>query len=565
MTGVDFKIRASQRLLLKAAFSQNKQEGAAALSQWWGRVGDFHEVQGTDASIFPEIYGNLGAYISDPKLAARMRGVARHHWLKNKYLIRFCAELLNHLADAGIPVLLLKGVAIATAIDRDPGLRAMNDCDVLVPRSLAIRAVRILESTGLIEKAFVDARDLDIIHGVTLFHSGTGLGHLDVHWRPLRPIGSEEFGKEMFDAARPVSFDDRECLAPCPEHLLFQSIVHGVEWSPAPNYGWLVDVTKILRRVGTDFDWERLIDVARRYHYLFLIRSALREARTHCGVTIPRWADRRLSAWFAPLERREIRASLSRPTTRSTADELLLGLQKTRRGAVENLGRPPWRAGAQLLGRLLGPSFAGGVAGSIGMDPDQVTLLYGWSAPEPTGRWTEGRLASFAIRASEPQPATALKLRGFPLGGKGVRPHVVEVFAGFRRLGAIVWPPFGTFPYAQTIPLPSRIWKNGVAVLRLDMPTRMSPVEMGISYDARAGNLRRGDLTQPTGTRSDGAIAGPDQRRRRPRRDVAWLVISRTARVLDVWTDLVLALARIGSDQGLFDAACRGRDAGART
>ena len=172
---MDFKIRASQRLLLKAAFSQNKQEGAAALSQWWGRVGDFHEVQGTDASIFPEIYGNLGAYISDPKLAARMRGVARHHWLKNKYLIRFCAELLNHLADAGIPVLLLKGVAIATAIDRDPGLRAMNDCDVLVPRSLAIRAVRILESTGLIEKAFVDARDLDIIHGVTLFHSGTGL------------------------------------------------------------------------------------------------------------------------------------------------------------------------------------------------------------------------------------------------------------------------------------------------------------------------------------------------------------------------------------------------------
>src|SRR5262249_57605268 len=81
-----------------------------------------------------------------------MKGVARHQWIRNRYMMETCARLMDLLGRAGIPVLLLKGAAIAAAIEADPGLRSMADCDVLVPRSRALEAAEIVTSSQLMQR-----------------------------------------------------------------------------------------------------------------------------------------------------------------------------------------------------------------------------------------------------------------------------------------------------------------------------------------------------------------------------------------------------------------------------
>src|SRR6185312_17538767 len=204
-----------------------KAEAAAALGEWWKDIVDFDDVRGTDSHLFPQIYWHLGSRIQNATLLARLKGAARHHWIKNQYLIASAGQLLDLLKHAGVPVLLLKGSAIATTMDDDPGLRAMSDCDMLVPKDRALEVTDILLSSGLLEQGKVGDRDLDVIHGLTLGLRGKRHATFDIHWRPLRVVGADNLAAEMFKVARPVDFAGRQCLAPCPEHLLFHAIVHG--------------------------------------------------------------------------------------------------------------------------------------------------------------------------------------------------------------------------------------------------------------------------------------------------------------------------------------------------
>ena len=374
---------------------------------------------------------------------------------------------------------------MATAIDADPGLRAMGDCDVLVPRGRALEVIRILVSSGLFEPVRIDQPDLDIYHGLTLRHRESQLDLIDVHWRPVRSIGAAELSADMFGAARLLEFDGRQCLVPCHEHLLFHAIVHGADWSPYPNYQWLVDVTKILRRAGNGFDWQRLVDLARRYHHRILIGAALSEATRRTGVAVPSFARRRLRSGMALLERREVRLRRSSPSSLSAADELVLALQKFRRSSARDLDRPALWAGSRLVKSLFG-SASGSRSFIVDDRRDRITLLQGWSGPDTTGRWTEGRFVSLAIYAPERPRPSALKLRGFPLRGGSAAAQEVEVFAGLHRLGVFSWPASGPEPHAQQLCLPPRIWRCDTAVLRLAIGRRVSPLELGLSGDPRA-------------------------------------------------------------------------------
>jgi hypothetical protein len=289
----------------------------------------------------------------------------------------------------------------------------------------------------------------------------------------------------MFAAAKLHEFYGRQCLAPCPEHLLFHAIVHGIDWSPHPSYQWLVDTTKILRRAGGGFDWDRLADVARRYHYRFLISSALAEAGRRTGVRVPDGARRRLHAGLAPIERREARLRRLKPSSLSSGDELILALQKFRRGRVKDPDPIALRAASRLAKSLLG-SLSGDRSFILGDRGDRITLLHGWSAPDATGRWTEGRFVSIAIFAPERPRPTALKLRAHPLRGPNTGVQEVDIFARLSRLAVLTWSASGPDPHAQQLLLPTRIWRGDTAVLRFEIGSRGSPLELEMGGDARA-------------------------------------------------------------------------------
>jgi hypothetical protein len=482
---VDFGIGSQQALLLKAAMGADKAEAAAALEAWWACITDFDQVRGTDSNLFPQLYWNVGSRIRDAALRGRLKGAARHHWVRNQYLVASGGRLLDVLNRAEVPVLLLKGAAIASSMDDDLGLRTMSDCDMLVPKSRALEVIGLLADAQLLEPGKAGRGDLDVVHGITLALRDSRHAAFDLHWRPLRAVGADELAQEMFAAARPVAFAGRPCLVPCPEHLVFHAIVHGLEWSPFPRYDWLVDLIKIQRRTESTFDWRRLTEVALRYRFGFAVGAALAAARDKAGLAIPGDALRILHRPLALLERLEFRARLSRTSTRSVGDEVLLALQAIRRQDRQSLKGPAWGAVPALAASMLGAGSAG--RSFIHNDRrERITYLHGWSAPEAGGRWTEGKLVSCALYAQDGTRPASLTLRGHPFAHQATAPHVVDVFAGWRRLGTLRWRRSGAGPVAQEIGLPAAIWRRDTAVLRFHVHRPRSPIETGYNGDTRA-------------------------------------------------------------------------------
>jgi hypothetical protein len=105
--------------------------------------------------VTPLVYRGLRALegvVALPAAARRLRDLGRAAYVRNvarnTRMLAEAARVLVPLQGAGIPVILLKGAAVAGTLFGDIGLRAMGDVDLLVPVEDRARARALLESLG---------------------------------------------------------------------------------------------------------------------------------------------------------------------------------------------------------------------------------------------------------------------------------------------------------------------------------------------------------------------------------------------------------------------------------
>ena len=170
------------------------------------------------------------------------------------------ADAASILADAGIPVLVLKGVPLAKEYYEDFGARPMSDADLMVPESVTIEQIRtLLEGTpGWVFEARADIRSATFrspsnmsvdVHRFLLSHA-TFDGSTDALWADSHEL-------VLRDGAAPVR-------SLSPEHQVFHGIVHGIPWNRVSPHRWIVDVGTVLRK-SPDFDWNKVTELAVDY------------------------------------------------------------------------------------------------------------------------------------------------------------------------------------------------------------------------------------------------------------------------------------------------------------
>lgn len=155
---------------------------------------------------------------------------------------RYASELgpaLGALADEGIPVLLLKGAALAETVYA-PGARRLVDVDLLVRREHYPRTAALLVERGFTPHGFRGASEATILrswHEMGFYRTvgGDALG-LDVHFRLYPPRSPCTIPTEdLFARARPITFGGFPALATSPEdtfvHLATQLGADGLRTS----------------------------------------------------------------------------------------------------------------------------------------------------------------------------------------------------------------------------------------------------------------------------------------------------------------------------------------------
>jgi hypothetical protein len=274
---------AEQTLLLQATVLR----GSAATSAWerWAGAVDIDELDSGSIRLLPQLYRNLEREGVSGRDTGRLKGTYRRTWYLNQLRLRDTARAVRALQRRGIEPLLLKGIALVLLYYRDPGLRPMDDVDVLVPADRAEAATAALVEQGWRPRARVTAQHVESHHAMTFTNPD---GHcLDLHWHLLPDNCGPGADAALWERARAVALHGTAARAPDATDQLFHVCAHGVKWEPIPPLRWIVDAATILAHAAAEVDWARLARESRQRRLVLPVRDALGFLHATLGIPVP--------------------------------------------------------------------------------------------------------------------------------------------------------------------------------------------------------------------------------------------------------------------------------------
>jgi hypothetical protein len=212
--------------------------------------------------------------------------------MRNTLMVRELVEVMQRLDSAGVPVIPLKGVALAASLYGNPTLRECVDIDILVPRSQVGQAYHVLQAMGYCgESAEVMEEPLQrrllnsrIEYGLTRDERGFRY-LLELHWGVFLGHPSERVAVEALWAetsATPV-FGVMAFQASAEWTFLFLA-VHAArhQWR---GLKWFSDIHELC--TWTAIDWAKVRVDAERFGWENALELTLSACHTLFGTSIP--------------------------------------------------------------------------------------------------------------------------------------------------------------------------------------------------------------------------------------------------------------------------------------
>jgi hypothetical protein len=271
-----------QEMLLRAALLA----GDAALHAWqqWQLGTDIDRVDAGSYRLLPKLYRNLEANGSKDPLLGRLKGVYRNTWYRNQLLFHHASNVLSSFHQAGIETLCLKGAAMVALYYRDPGLRHMEDIDVLVRPQQALDAIRLLEKSGWQSRGQYGEAWLTYEHAAEFTDNANR--NLDLHWRVMWDGRPDVPDDNFWHAALKVKVGGIDTLALNASDQLLHVCVHGANWNVMPPLRWVADAMTIMQS-SSRIDWDRLTEQARTRELTLVMYETLKYLRDLLDAPVP--------------------------------------------------------------------------------------------------------------------------------------------------------------------------------------------------------------------------------------------------------------------------------------
>lgn len=278
------------QLVIRAACRPPGDPGVAELMS---RDLDWNAVTTVAAreKLLPVVWHAVSAFPDRiPEESARtLRQVALVSEFGLSALEEILRECLTELQKAGIPVMLLKGAALAHTVHGSLLRRPMGDLDLHLRAEDAERGWSLFrERAWTLEFDDLEEFHADFHHLPPLVGPGRMKGILEIHralWPAAAPFELSE--EELWSAAQPVSVDGIEVRVPSVPHQLIHLSVHLV-WSNLMERGLAKAARDVSALVEQDApDWDELIRLARRARAGSCCYWSLRLARTLAGADVP--------------------------------------------------------------------------------------------------------------------------------------------------------------------------------------------------------------------------------------------------------------------------------------
>jgi hypothetical protein len=197
-------------------------------------------------------------------VAAHLRDRFYKVSLSNYLLANNLVALASRLEQAGIPVLALKGPAVAMAVYGDLALREYQDLDLLIHSEQLSKAIEVMARAGFQIQPYYGhktRRDRAEGHHAS-FHSPDQSHFVELHWQLAGNLWhnfTPEVDK-LWSRSETLELPQGRVSTICREDLFLVLCCHGTthRWCCLK---WLVDVAELLRTAGT-WNWSRIEEMA---------------------------------------------------------------------------------------------------------------------------------------------------------------------------------------------------------------------------------------------------------------------------------------------------------------
>jgi hypothetical protein len=254
--------------------------------------------------VAPLLYDIAGGQdLLPPSVKQDLRLVYYYHAGRNLLLLHKLEDVVGHLAAEGVPVILLKGAALAKTVYGNDAVRPMADLDLLVRREHVSTALRVLSAMGY-EPAHPKLRANDVFaynYDVMLVKPGKTQAPIEIHWRLFSPLYYQHTVPMdwFWQTALPASVGDVPNRVLGPEaqmlhlcgHLLLK---HG--HAGEPRLLWLHDVAEVVAFYQEQIDWDQVLGRAQAYDLVLPTQRILTRVGDEWHAPIPSAAPERLRA-----------------------------------------------------------------------------------------------------------------------------------------------------------------------------------------------------------------------------------------------------------------------------
>jgi hypothetical protein len=258
----------------------------------WDRIVRLAQAEGVASLLYWKLTQSDKLSLLPDSLQVSLRALYYSLRMNNAELIRELKTLTRLFADAGIPVVALKGICFALTIYPEPALRPMVDLDLLVPASDLPKAVWIAKEAGYVEpvpEAFPGLDDL-LSHAVGLQKTTAPFTVLELH-HSLVAEKSFAYAVPMdwfWTQTEPLTgFDNLLMLTPTAQ-VLYAS-AHAMYQHGARNTSlrWFYDLDRLIRVHAERMDWVLLLAQAREFEWSSAASAALNQAISFFDTPVP--------------------------------------------------------------------------------------------------------------------------------------------------------------------------------------------------------------------------------------------------------------------------------------
>lgn len=309
-------------LLLHAALD----DGPGALEAWQGwfaQAGSLEEgIDSGEFRLLPLVYRNLKSQgFTNFKDFGRLQGIYRQTWYRNRIAEAALLEAIEAFQESGVESLALKGMALIGLAYQEPGVRPMNDIDLLVHGRDLRRAIGALEAAGWNlspPRSAEFSRLLRLFHARALRHR-SGI-ELDLHRHILEESNWSHADAGVWERRRTVELSNHSVETMSPTDHLIHTIVHGVRWDPIPPIRWVTDAVVLIR--SGEIDWDLIAAESERRRVALAMGAALEFLSDEFGQYVPPQTLSRLNA-----------------ATPSRLERIDFRFQQGGAGAIDQIGR----------------------------------------------------------------------------------------------------------------------------------------------------------------------------------------------------------------------------------